>query len=255
MRLIKGIIEVIKAQVLGNEVKSNWRYYQSDSSSKETSSEDIIPLIEETQVSDTQSNAMNPSKFEPAVFFSGWKASGYSGSRRGWPWWWQWQQEKGVFHFVAVPTWLSAPFWKYVELKRPKYAKSVTALQSLQTKWYVMFHRLVDYKQVHGDGLVPNQYKSDIPLGLWVSTQCRQVCFSFAFWYYMQVWQMNNFNKQSPMFLSGQSNDEGYLEVNYDQRVSNKACSNWLLVVNHCFPTYVMGNAVWRDDGIQKVMW
>ena len=45
---------------------------------------------------------------------------------------------------------------------------------SLQEKWDEMFERLVEYKKIHGNCLVPNRYSDDPALGAWVSTQRRQ---------------------------------------------------------------------------------
>lgn len=42
------------------------------------------------------------------------------------------------------------------------------------TKWEIMFKRLLVYKEKHGHCLVPNRYKDDKKLGLWVSMQRRQ---------------------------------------------------------------------------------
>mmetsp|Transcript_2229 Transcript_2229/g.3109 ORF Transcript_2229/g.3109 Transcript_2229/m.3109 type:complete len:1249 (+) Transcript_2229:135-3881(+) len=42
---------------------------------------------------------------------------------------------------------------------------------STQVSWDEMFQRLVCYKQVHGDCLVPNRYNVDPKLGYWVSDQ------------------------------------------------------------------------------------
>ena len=40
-------------------------------------------------------------------------------------------------------------------------------------RWEQMFEKLLDYKDEHGDCLVPNRYEPDPSLGAWVSTQRR----------------------------------------------------------------------------------
>lgn len=45
---------------------------------------------------------------------------------------------------------------------------------SQNSKWEIMFDRLVKYKEVNGDCLVRNRYNEDAKLGSWVSTQRRQ---------------------------------------------------------------------------------
>lgn len=40
-------------------------------------------------------------------------------------------------------------------------------------RWEQMFEKLLDYKEGHGDCLVPNRYEPDPSLGAWVSTQRR----------------------------------------------------------------------------------
>ena len=42
------------------------------------------------------------------------------------------------------------------------------------TKWEMMFQRLLEFKEKHGHCLVPNRFKDDKKLGLWVSMQRRQ---------------------------------------------------------------------------------
>jgi hypothetical protein len=42
------------------------------------------------------------------------------------------------------------------------------------TKWEIMFDRLVEFKKKYGHCLVPNRYKNDNKLGSWVSTQRKQ---------------------------------------------------------------------------------
>jgi hypothetical protein len=45
---------------------------------------------------------------------------------------------------------------------------------SHDTKWEIMFDRLVEFKNKYGHCLVPNRYKNDNKLGSWVSTQRKQ---------------------------------------------------------------------------------
>ena len=45
--------------------------------------------------------------------------------------------------------------------------------KKLQARWEGMFEKLKDYKQKHGNCLVPNRYEKDRSLGSWVSTQRR----------------------------------------------------------------------------------
>jgi hypothetical protein len=40
-------------------------------------------------------------------------------------------------------------------------------------RWEQMFEKLLNYKEGHGDCLVPNRYEPDPSLGAWVSTQRR----------------------------------------------------------------------------------
>jgi len=42
-----------------------------------------------------------------------------------------------------------------------------------KSKWEIMFNYLIEYKDIHGDCLVPNRYKPLPALGAWVSTQRR----------------------------------------------------------------------------------
>lgn len=42
-----------------------------------------------------------------------------------------------------------------------------------QETWDTMFSRLLKYKMMHGDCLVPQKYKEDSRLGEWVQTQRR----------------------------------------------------------------------------------
>ena len=145
------------------------------------SSEDYVQVIEETQESETQSKTMSPNIFDPVLFFDQDKIQVHLMEAD------QVNTHAGVGNkrsasstLLLCPPVFQNPRESDIK-KRPKHAKSATALQTLQTKWNCMFHRLVDYKQVHGDCLVPNRYKSDMPLGLWVSTQRRQVCMCFTF--------------------------------------------------------------------------
>ncbi len=83
------------------------------------------------------------------------------------------------------PSFFQHPFEAEVMIKRRKHAKTLKALRSLQAKWDEMFQRLVEYKILKGDCLVPNRYKVDPPLGSWVSTQRRQVCCWVSWWSYV----------------------------------------------------------------------
>ena len=151
------------------------------------SSEDYVQVIEEIQESEAQSKTVSPNIFDPVLFFAQEEMQVH-----------MMEADNVVTHngdgnkrsasstLLQPPPVIQNPGESDVQ-KRPKHAKSATALQTLQTKWNHMFHRLVDYKQVHGDCLVPNRYKSDMPLGLWVSTQRRQVCICFTFCYFKQV--------------------------------------------------------------------
>lgn len=51
---------------------------------------------------------------------------------------------------------------------------SVKENPTLQMKWEQMYHRLMQYREKHGNCLVPNRYKEDRSLGQWVSAQRRQ---------------------------------------------------------------------------------
>ena len=170
-----------KLKILKMEPKATDGIIKATHQAKGTSNEDIVQVMEETQESEAQSKIMKPTKFDPAVFFAQDEMQlnmmeaeivdiddGNDNKRSG--------SSTLIQHKLGF----QHPFETDVELKKPKHAKSVTALQTLQTKWNFMFHRLTEYKQVHGNCLVPNRYKCDLPLGLWVSTQRRQVCFYFA---------------------------------------------------------------------------
>ena len=41
----------------------------------------------------------------------------------------------------------------------------------IRVDWEVRFQQLVDYKRVHGDCNVPQRYKANQQLGIWVSEQ------------------------------------------------------------------------------------
>ena len=43
-----------------------------------------------------------------------------------------------------------------------------------ETRWKIMFDRLVEYKSIHGDTCVPQRYKPDMRLGRWVDIQRRK---------------------------------------------------------------------------------
>jgi len=43
----------------------------------------------------------------------------------------------------------------------------------MDDQWNGMFQKLVAYKRLHNDTLVPQEYKEDTQLGLWVMTQRR----------------------------------------------------------------------------------
>jgi Helicase associated domain len=165
------------------DVSGNWTHQ-----TKRTSIEVIVQVIEETQESEAQSKTMISSKFDPAVFFAQDKMQvdiveggvvNHDDENNN--------KKRESFTLLGYPFGIQHPLEKDVELKGPKHAKSETALQNLQTKWNIMFHHLINYKLVHGDCLVPNRYKADMSLGLWVSTQRRQVCSSVPFEYYMHV--------------------------------------------------------------------
>lgn len=53
-------------------------------------------------------------------------------------------------------------------------AGAASSALSHDSKWEIMFSRLLIYKEKHGNCLVPNRYKEDTKLGSWVSTQRRQ---------------------------------------------------------------------------------
>ena len=159
------------------DVSGSWTHQ-----TKRTLNEVIVRVIEETQESEAQSKTMISSKFDPAGVFTQDKMQvdivevGEVNHDDG-----NNNKKRKSSTLLGHPLGFQHPLEKDVELKGPKHAKSETALRSLQTKWNIIFHRLIDYKLVHGDCLVPNRYKADTPLGLWVSTQRRQVCFSIPF--------------------------------------------------------------------------
>jgi Helicase associated domain len=59
------------------------------------------------------------------------------------------------------------------EPSRDFIADACSNHQKLQARWENMFEKLKDYKQQHGNCLVPNRYEKDRSLGSWVSTQRR----------------------------------------------------------------------------------
>lgn len=143
---------------------------------KRIPNEDIVQVMEEIQVSEAQSKTMTRNKVDPGFFLFQDEMQvdmveikeivGDDGD----------SNERNMSSTLSqYPHVVQFHVETEFELKRPKHAKSVTGLQTLQTKWNYMFHHLVNYKKVHGDCLVPNRYKPDISLGLWVSTQRRQV--------------------------------------------------------------------------------
>ena len=51
--------------------------------------------------------------------------------------------------------------------------KQSSASESFDERWNTMFERLKEYKQQHGDCLVPSRYSEDPKLGIWVQGQRR----------------------------------------------------------------------------------
>jgi hypothetical protein len=53
--------------------------------------------------------------------------------------------------------------------------------RKLDTRWEIMFARLLAFKEKHGDCLVPNRHQDDTQLGSWGKQRCHLVCVFFVF--------------------------------------------------------------------------
>ena len=62
----------------------------------------------------------------------------------------------------------------------PNYVPGIQPSTKHDEKWNDMFYKLQDYKQEHGNSLVPQNFKPDIKLGRWVHYQ------RVEFWLYQQ---------------------------------------------------------------------
>lgn len=60
----------------------------------------------------------------------------------------------------------STTFFKVKQTENQKYA---TASEKFNARWSVMFERLKEYEEEHGDCLVPYRDEEDPELGRWVS--------------------------------------------------------------------------------------